>query len=384
MDTFKKISYGNAIALLLNGIKLSLLVNILINVQHLQADVIPMNPDRQYGYMDEPYSKLWYCRCNLADGGNAALHIYDMGDSLINGWTYTKMKVSANFMEDRYIFYKQTGDQVSLYDKQRNRTVTMFDFGLHLNDITIVDGNRRMKVIEEGYIDDCEQYAFYPLSQEKQRSLKMLRLQATDGSGFEDTWIEGVGSVNTGILSQSFLAENGIRNMDVLCVNLHDEESILSGHFVQYVNRPSFRTAHVNRRDLTREEYNEIIESMQFERFDSLEYEFLKDTLHVTGIQSLIPISEYYMECGIRESDVSLRITHALSFPYPQDASSLQKIDVKIPGFLPGTYMIRAKHFTPVNLECKYSPSPYDLDGDGVLTLNDITTLINVYLEMSR
>ena len=28
--------------------------------------------------------------------------------------------------------------------------------------------------------------------------------------------------------------------------------------------------------------------------------------------------------------------------------------------------------------------SPYDLDGDGVLTLNDITTLINVYLEMSR
>lgn len=29
-------------------------------------------------------------------------------------------------------------------------------------------------------------------------------------------------------------------------------------------------------------------------------------------------------------------------------------------------------------------PSLYDLDGDGVLTLNDITTLINVYLEMSR
>ena len=26
-------------------------------------------------------------------------------------------------------------------------------------------------------------------------------------------------------------------------------------------------------------------------------------------------------------------------------------------------------------------PSPYDLDGDGVLTLNDITVLINVYLE---
>ncbi len=28
--------------------------------------------------------------------------------------------------------------------------------------------------------------------------------------------------------------------------------------------------------------------------------------------------------------------------------------------------------------------APYDIDGDGVLTLNDITTLINVYLEMSR
>ncbi|MBQ9362456.1 MAG: hypothetical protein IJT97_03435 [Bacteroidaceae bacterium] len=341
---------------------------------------IPLNPDREYGYMNEPYSKLWHCRCELAEGKNAVLYIYDVGDSLIDGWTYTKMKISANFMEDQYIFCKQTGDNVHLYDKKQNRPVRMFDFSLHMNDIVFVDGNRRMKVIEEGYIEDGEQYAFYPLSQEKQRPLKMLRLQATDGSGFEDTWIEGVGSVHAGILSPSFLTENGIQNMDVLYVNLHDEESILSGHFVQYVNQPSFRTVHLDRKDLTQEEFGEIIESQQFQAFDSLEYEFLEDTLHVTGIQSLIPISEYFMECGIQENNVSLQITHALSFPYPMDTSTLQKIDVKIPNFLPGTYTIRAKHFAPVEIKCEYSSSPYDLDGDGTLTLNDITTLIHVYL----
>ncbi|MBR2153790.1 MAG: hypothetical protein IJ901_04145 [Bacteroidaceae bacterium] len=34
--------------------------------------------------------------------------------------------------------------------------------------------------------------------------------------------------------------------------------------------------------------------------------------------------------------------------------------------------------------EVPASPIPYDLDGDGVLTLNDITTLINIYLEKSE
>ncbi len=279
-----------------------------------------------------------------------------------NGKTYTKFDVTKLMpSREKYEFYYcQEANRVYLWSSEKSTEDLVMDFGLNVGDnFTMLDGTV-MQVEDVG--DTCvfsDPYSYYKTKN------KMLKFKNIKNPEKKDVWIEGIGSLYTGFLNMNSI--DSIAESSVCYLVVGADGYYLPIHNKEYMKTLWFGTD----------------KTFPFEKGNSLSYEFIDDTLHITGCLNM---RGYYHYLFCFTENNRIRLTwHDLPDMFDSYSSYPDIINVKVPGFKPGIYTIVG---TDILLECKNppspSPSPYDLDGDGVLTLNDITTLINVYLEMSR
>ncbi|MBQ9665926.1 MAG: DUF3244 domain-containing protein [Bacteroidaceae bacterium] len=124
------------------------------------------------------------------------------------------------------------------------------------------------------------------------------------------------------------------------------EETIGNG-----VNSDEYKSATLEYFDITEEEWEEI----GYDAGESLDFEFLDDTLHVTGYLDL-NCYNYQIGCIIHDDgkiDVKVYPINVSEDEDQPDCMVLRRAEAKIPGFKEGTYQIAFGGQAPVEIVCK-------------------------------
>lgn len=280
----------------------------------------------------------------------------------LNGHEYTKFilgDVTPYIDEgENDCWCRQEGQKVLAYSETKQTDELVLDFSLNVGDQFVRANGEVMNVI-------ATKDTF--LLEDEQIPSRMLILQNEKNPEIEDVWIEGIGSMRTGITPCGFLSAAKIKM-------IYSANDYYGSLYFTLLDEERFKMQMIDMLEVDETQKPEI------------QCEFLADTLHIYGYMTLWCAGTPPVICRIEGSDVYLN-RMITSFPITT-CISIYKVDLKIPGFKKGKYHISVdvSYNDPAafDAECKYSPSPCDLDGDGILTLNDITTLINIYLEKSE
>lgn len=127
------------------------------------------------------------------------------------------------------------------------------------------------------------------------------------------------------------------------------------------INTDSLKSRHLEYFDLSEEEW-QAFEQRGYQYY--LDYEFLDDTLHVTGIQP-INCYDYLIACTIHEENIRVSI-YALYDPEEEQPDCMvpRWVEAKIPGFNKGTYQVSFENETPIQVPCGGSDyRPFIEDG---------------------
>ena len=322
--------------------------NILFVIALICAFTVEATPVNSFG-IDRLDSWCIYCR--QQNEKFKYLNVVNLSQSVeLNGRVYAKFEA---FGLDTYLYFRQDGGKIYCYFPESQQEKLVIDFDLNVGDKFTMQDGTEMQVEEVG--DTCV-FTYFGSGGKKN---KMLKFRSVSNPTQKDVWVDGIGSLRTGFLDLS-----GIDSI---------EESFVC-HMV--ANNDLYYLPIVEK-DYLKTTWFVSDESLPYEHKDSLSYEFVNDTLHVTGCLNLWG-HYHYVFCNILEGNRIHVVCHDLPDIFDTYRLEPNTIDIKVPGFKPGIYSIAG---TDIQLECKNASSPYDLDGDGVLTLNDITVLINMYLE---
>ena len=299
---------------------------------------------------------LLYYETQMGEIGNKRIEPTWEAVREINGVAYSEIGMNYYWQEDSLCYesiwhLRQEGQKIYCYSQEKGKDELVMDFSLNVGDQFVRASGEVMNVVE---VKDTVPFA------NSQRVCKMLVLKEDGNLGKEDRWIEGIGSVYTGILPCNALP--GMKTTRLYGYSLTDLYRALFP-----IHEEHFQTHWVK---ILKEDKS---------KQPMLNYEFLEDTLHIYGYINysdggLIPTT-----CWIDGGNITIKREDILVGLEPEKMS-VYRIDGKYQGIPAGRYEIS---FYGQRME--YKPEipyfPYDLDGDEVLTLNDITTLINMYLE---
>ena len=247
-------------------------------------------------------------------------------DSVIDGRNYvassTVHYTSPDNADAMVICYRQEGDKVYYYNDKDHRDVLLFDFGLQMGDKFLDSYYGYISVAEVGTFPEVAQYL--GLSREN----KMLRLVDNyDGTDI-DIWVEGIGSLKHGILPYTYPYNVKYHTLGLTFHGIND-------HFA--VNLPAFKQQPFEPIDLTMDELSELQNSGK-ECPCVLTATFEEDTLHMTGIMDLNCNS--YDMVAILTDDNHISLTIPMYEAEALDCQHRCRYDVKLPGFVCGTYTI--------------------------------------------
>ena len=237
-------------------------------------------------------------------------------------------------------YYRVEGKKVYRISDKDSQEKLMFDYGLKENDTFWTADNKRLIVTE---VSDTLLLPY--------RTLRVLHLQETGNPENTDTWIEGLGSIHTGLLLKKDVPYMQLE--EVLYSEIGDV------FFTRILNRDEFKSATYTATPDLREK-------------TPPHYEFEGDVLHVTGQVRSGRIS--YASCFVSpDNKVLLHFVPFLGTSYAGEG--IAKIDLRFPGFKAGRYTIGEgmsysdDPFRPnnaVELECKgLSTGSKDISIDG-------------------
>ena len=278
---------------------------------------------------------------------------------------YELIEAPSNYIEiPQTLLYSQEGQKIYRYDETRQEEVLMFDFSLNEGDVFTTPQGTRMEVVEVG---DCKEYLHdwlvfdYPG--------KKLRLRDCDNTAIEDIWVEGIGSLHTGILPQELIPNSRECSLNFCSMGTW------AAVFPQ--NTPYYKST----QSLPFELPDELIDWNQPEWCN---YMFSGDTLVISGcaVTYLLPIitSCFVHENIIEFQNIESSYHNVLINVLFLFATSLAPhgFEIKLPGFLPGEYTIMAGGQICATAVCgatsintlqdhaKYPHSLYDLNGQRI------------------
>ena len=330
------------------------------------ADVV--NPIMWYG-------KIWNVRYDFIDDSHQSLVLYsDVTESIVDGKTYVPICVcerklivrgvtlrsDINQSEATRLLYRQEGDKVYYLSQENNAEFILFDYGLKEGEKFKAQDGEQYVVTETGYFEEYDKNIYAP----GQNKPRMLRLRAEE-SGKEDVWIEGIGSVKWGIVPKYVLKASAV--FKDTPIDAHVFRSSTNGDIAIYdylfnINEENYKLINY-----------ELGEECSKEE-DGLSFTFIEDTLCVSG--AYCPYSSFGPECieCLVTSDNTI-VMAFYGFHVITTNSTYRKIDVKIPGFKPGTYI-----FGTETLVCKGKDTNfYYYNGGKIpLTLNENKVVISV------
>ena len=254
----------------------------------------------------------------------------------------------------RTLLYRQDGKRIYRYDETQQTEVLMFDFSLNEGDVFTTSQGKQMEVVEVG---DCTEYlndwhvGNYPG--------RKLRLRDSNNAAFEDVWVEGAGSLYTGILPPEFIPNAEECSLDFCdigaCAIIFPQNT---PYYKSTLSAPYYMLNH------DQPEYHN--------------YTFLGDTLVISGC-AVLTCYTFVTSCYIHDNIIELE--NYIVLIYGEDLFSgrtLRGYEVKIPGFLPGEYTIMAGGQKLATVVCvatsintlqdsvKYPHSLYDLYGQRI------------------
>lgn len=265
------------------------------------------------------YRKIWYGVRMDERGIEKCFTITTCEDTVLQGKTYAVVRLRDENQILKEMLYRQEKDLVFRWDSQKQADILLYDFGLRVGDVFVDPDGTQMKVVEESL--DSSLFDWFTYSNRG----KSLRLQSVDNTEIEDVWIEGIGSVNSGIFLASELGDSHIVYGNIASDDINSPINFA----IFKVNNDCYKNVLLN---------NDYIQEDEIYKF-GFDCEFLSDTLHVYGILPINVITNL-LECTIDENNnVCLNILELCYSDWPTGKVN-RKYDVRIPGFKPGTYNV--------------------------------------------
>ena len=310
------------------------------------------------------YPAFWHANYHTSEGDFYNLTYKILGDSTVNDIKYGMMRFYYGTKEDLLtgiglyawgqpygktefadtLLYRQDGDKVFCIPKGENEEVLIVDFGLQTGDEFVDGKGERFRVTGTRFLKDkydnewtaigsCYVMCRYFYSEPKVIELVSIT------TGEQDTWVEGIGSLNWGVLPM-YIAEK-IKPFNEL--NKHPLYARVC------VASPENMVVMPN---INMEDYKATL-ILDCEPVDNEEpyvnFSFDSDTLCVNGIQNTIAhIKLLYAECLIAGNRVDIKFKQRNAF---QD--KMVSFNLRIPSFRAGTYQVGMPGQEYVTLECK-------------------------------
>ena len=276
-------------------------------------------------------------------------------------------------------YFRQENERIYRYDENTGSEYLIFDFSLNEGDIfTDRYGNdfSVQQVIDTVVVQQWD-------GQNKGKFRKLKLCSCSDPSVC-DEWLEGLGSLNTGILSP--LDVKGLLTNDQSLATTC--KSIRINTLLEALT-PSFRIHKTIDTDYLKSKFLKpnlkVVDNSSFIKDNhELGYEFVGDMLHVVGKPQILGNNYIYLMCNVQGNHI--RLNYILE-PYCSGVWGVQDygIDTCFSGFLPGTYMVsyigNMISYTwdeEVEVTCYGNQPEGDVNSDGSTNISDIVTIINV------
>ena len=284
--------------------------------------------DRIAQYMDETgvhYSdyRSWEYHTIDAEGKPGTLFTMADKDVVLDGQTYVQL--TNGWYGDLHLSYmRQVGKQVFRYNPDTKTETLVLDFSLDVGDVFTTECGDRMQVTEVG---SFEEYAKYFYTGDGVR--RMLRLQGVDNPKQKDVWIEGFGSVYTGVLPPELYAPYP---------EIHQKWCSDTGNFA--INQKNYKSRPFEAEELDRNTCDFLMAEATDEDMP-FTCEFIGNDLHLSGYFYYTCSTSQYAELTIADGGMlNLSFVNPATY-YPVAACMWPGyFDLIFPDFEPGNYHI--------------------------------------------
>ena len=272
---------------------------------------------------------------------------------------------------DDMVLVRIEGTKYFCYDSKTQTEHLMFDFSLKKGD-TYIDDFRNITYKVTDVRDTIA----------NSKTRKLIELQSIGYDEKHDVWMEDVGSIYTGILSNNEYYKNiYLLSSHHFIINELDLEEFM---FSFYPNNQYIKTAVMNKvkqnwekKIETEEEYKEYIEWCDAP--SNLNAEFIGDTLRVWGRLRTSCILQPYAACELKNNQV---IFKKYQYKDEPDCYSIYEIETRIPGFRKGKYTIELLNKT---IELENTESIYtSVNSTAVFSTSQANTLYDLQGRMIR
>lgn len=261
-------------------------------------------------------------------------YCYSWGqDSIINDMTYRAVTIGYD-QPQRFLnmlwyntynslfCYREEGKKIFRFDNDLSKDLLLYDFGVSVGDvITILDG-KRVRVTEEFRADELENFCYtFPINGTPPKAWLVC---GVDDETYKDIWIDGAGSLYTGLLLRSDFPE------DVSLTTIFNASISLS-RYTQYDKIQPVRLYYY---------WNDPNYDSDWETEYNINIEFKDDTLRINGFQNFIP-STHIFRCHLDGNDVVVSAIAVDPGCSMVEGYLQSKYDIKFPGFEAGTYNIK-------------------------------------------
>jgi hypothetical protein len=239
------------------------------------------------------------------------------------------LKESFDYSQTDTLYYYQEDDKVYCLAEDGSTEMLMFDYGLKVGDVFVNSNGEQFHVVETDFFEEYENHFMQLADSVPPRT---LRLRSDDGTQ-EQVWIEGFGETQCGIVPL-YMVEK-LKKIDSRPTHSITPNNYFNGGY-SGLNDGMF--------DVNEDDYKLIhFVPVEAKEKRDLEYTFVGDTLCVNGNYLLHNYnSATCFECIItKDNTIALSIW---TYNYiPITGLFTVDVDVKIPGFKPGTYNVNGK-----------------------------------------
>ena len=342
----------------------------------ISAQYLPQNTSPFY---------LYSICCENGYSSELCLYTTNDNDASFDGHDYIKYMVSVDTEDYKHatlydFYFRQEEEKVFRYDPATKTEHLVFDFGLREGqEFKDMHGNRFV-VLQVTDTTIVQQW-----DDKNMGTYKKIKLQGLDDESITDEWLQGLGSLKTGLLSFEDLKGVSLYDryysltLKINRINTLIEAQTESYHVFLNVNTDMLKTAFLKPKDSIADNSAFIKEG------HSLGYEFVGNSLHVVGKPNILGNNYIYLMCNVQGDKVRLNY---IPVQYGPGIWGFREfgIDIYFPGFSPGTYyigyignLVNESWDEEVETVCHgTTPNPGDVKADGDVDISDIVAVINV------
>lgn len=299
------------------------------------------------------YLKNWEICYTTEDGEVMKQHFsIDPTDTIVDGQAYARVTLEDNSIFHHMVkepidtlLYRQEGNHI-YYLPKAGKEQLLLDYGLRVGDVFVSPHGEKFVVTDTPKADFYQESGnSYWRYDEKAyfcglRPPRIVRLRSKE-SDMEDIWIEGVGSLDWGIVPLSVINEKNLFGNLVTKARLFYAPGI-NMELSRELNEENYKLVFFNPEDIDGDFYESEEKYNAFLNAHPWQYYFVSDTLCITGVKELNCYMAY-AECVVTGTSVETNIDQFFPMGELPTCKDLRLVKVRIPGFEEGTYVVNGQ-----------------------------------------